>query len=158
MSSKPGVGTTFEIYLPAIAEGCERTAGNEPARVDGGGETVLLVEDDEPVRKLTGFALEHLGYTVLKAASGAEALRLIEEHPRPIDLLLVDVVMPVMSGRQLADEVQKRRPGVKVLYQSGYTDDAVVRHGILQAEVAFLHKPFTLASLGAKLREVLDRE
>jgi PAS domain S-box-containing protein len=155
--SEVGVGTSFKIYLPAIAENLSHTAAKQFVRTSRGTETVLLVEDDDAVRRLTIFALEHLGYTVLKAASGAEALRLMEDKTPKIDLLLTDVVMPQMSGRQVADALRKTRPDLKVLYQSGYTDDAIVRHGILQAEVDFLQKPYTLAALAAKVREVLDR-
>jgi PAS domain S-box-containing protein len=158
VDSEVSMGTTLRIYLPAIAEDLSRASVAEPARKASGGETILLVEDDEPVRKLTCFALEHLGYQVIPASGGADAMRLVEEQAKAADLLLVDVVMPVMSGRQLADSLRERFPTLKVLFQSGYTDDAVVRHGVLQSEVAFLHKPFTLAALATKVREVLDRE
>jgi len=156
--SEIDIGTVFKIYLPAVQEPTARVSKNEPLKGARGGETILLVEDEDPVRRLTAMALEHLGYTVIKAAHGPEALKLAGAAIGKIDLLLTDVVMPVMSGRQVAEALLARFPTLKVLYQSGYTDDAVVRHGILQSEVAFLQKPFTLAALATKVREVLDQD
>lgn len=155
--SELGIGTTLKIYLPAVPDRASKTSPAEPERLASGGEIILLVEDDDSVRRLTAKALEYLGYTVLKAASGQEALTLAEEQGGVIDLLLTDVVMPEISGNQLASMLVERYPRLKVLYQSGYTDDAVVRHGILQTDVAFLQKPFSLASLADKVREVLGR-
>ncbi len=157
--SEPGHGTTFKIYLPAIA--VVRKAGRSYqgcATVPRGTETVLLVEDEEAVRKVSCMALREAGYTVLEAGHGVEALRVAAETSGPIDLLVSDVVMPRMGGPQLAERLTAERPGLKVLYVSGYTDDAVVRHGILHEELAFLQKPFTPGALARKVREVLEQE
>jgi CheY-like chemotaxis protein len=117
----------------------------------------LLVEDEEAVRKITKLTLQSLGYTVLEAANGEEAFRVCERHLKPIQLLITDVVMPQLGGREVAERLSASRPGIKVLFLSGYTDDAVVRHGILTAEVAFMQKPFTALSLARKVREVLGQ-
>jgi len=127
----------------------------EPSASARGSETVLAVEDDEMVRALIRRMLETRGYTVLLASHGDEALRLLERHPGCIDLLMTDVVMPGMSGRDLADRVAELRPSIKVLYLSGYTDDAIVRHGVLEPGIAFLQKPFTADRLARRVREVL---
>jgi CheY-like chemotaxis protein len=121
-----------------------------------GTETILLVEDEDTVRLLVGDVLKEAGYTVLDAGNGSAALLLASEHAGPVHLLITDVVMPEMGGRQLVERLTPLRPDLKVLYLSGYTDDAVVRHGVLQAEVAFLQKPFTMAALTSKVRQVLD--
>jgi len=121
-----------------------------------GSETILLVEDDETMRALTRRLLVARGHTVLLASQGEEALRLAQRHDGRIHLLVTDVVMPGMSGRDLADRIVALLPGTKVLYLSGYTDDAIVRHGVLEPGVAFLQKPFTADALARKVREVLD--
>ncbi len=158
VDSEPGRGTTFRVYLPLEENAVPR---QKPAAVPvsspGGTETLLLVEDEEAVRGLTRMTLEAGGYRVLEASHGAEALRLAERHAEPIHLLVTDVVMPGMSGRELADRLTASRPGLRVLYLSGYTDDAVVRNGVLEAGVAFLQKPFGVDALARKVREVLDR-
>ena len=117
---------------------------------------MLLAEDDDAVRGLARMALEMYGYKVLEASDGEEALQMADEYQGPIHLLVTDVVMPGMGGQQLAERLRASRPGIKVLFQSGYTDDAVVRHGVLHAEAAFLQKPYTPTGIGLKVREVLD--
>jgi CheY-like chemotaxis protein len=154
--SKLGEGTTFNIYLPRVDDGSQTEAA-APIYPDmpRGTETILLVEDEEMVRTITQEILEELGYTVLVAANGAEALSLCEELDSRVDLVITDVVMPRMSGRELVDRLSSIWPKQKVLYMSGYTDDAVVRHGELQAGKNFIQKPFTPAALALKLRESL---
>jgi two-component system cell cycle sensor histidine kinase/response regulator CckA len=155
--SEVGQGTTFKVYLPRVEQRPPLDKPRlEPAVMPRGNETVLLVEDEDGVRALVRHVLEASGYTVLEARDGAEAVWVAGQHGGRIDLLLTDVVMPRMGGREVAERLAASHPGVKVLYLSGYTEDAVVRHGILQAEVAFLQKPFSPASLTAKVREVLD--
>jgi len=154
--SEPGKGASFKIYLPRIEEPIDDShAGSSlPAPVHGV-ETVLLVEDEDTVRDLTRDILEAHGYTVLEARHGAEALRISEQHSGAIDLMLTDVVMPEMGGREVAERLAVRRPETKVLYMSGYTDSAVVHHGVLDASTAFLQKPFSATVLVRKLREIL---
>ena len=123
----------------------------------GGRETVLLVEDDPSVRAVVAEVLTQQGYRVLRAPDGQAALELARGHPAAINLLLTDVVMPGMTGRELAEALTAVRPGLRVLYMSGYTDDAVVRHGVLEEGMPFLQKPFTPRALASKVREVLDR-
>ncbi len=122
-----------------------------------GSETILLAEDETVLLKLTGHVLRSYGYTVLEAARGHEAIRISAQHQGPIHLLISDVVMPELGGPQLALRIASLRPGIKTLFLSGYTDDTVVRHGVLHAEVAFLQKPFSPTMLAQKVREVLDQ-
>ena len=154
--SEPGHGTTFKIYLPRVDAPAERVAVASVAPVARGTETVLLAEDAAAVRAVARQVLERLGYTVLEAPDGELALHLAQRHAGPIHLLLTDVVMPGMSGRQLADRLALARPDMKVLYASGYTDDSVVRHGVLEEGTPYLQKPFTPESLARKVRDVLD--
>jgi two-component system, cell cycle sensor histidine kinase and response regulator CckA len=157
LESHPGLGTTVKIYLPVVAGPTEAPLHRAPSKLFQGGERVLLVEDEDPVRVVTALLLETLGYRVWQASSAEEALRLVQGSPERIDLLMTDVIMPGMSGRQLAESLRTQYRGLKVLFQSGHTDDTVVRQGILHAEVAFLQKPFTLETLARKVREALDR-
>jgi two-component system, cell cycle sensor histidine kinase and response regulator CckA len=153
--SEVGTGTKFTVLFPAEAA-VDRAAGEPLPVAPRGAETVLVVEDEDEVRRLVRIALEAQGYTVLETADADAAVRVLEAHPGPVHLLLTDVVMPGTGGRVLADAVRTRRPGVRVLYMSGYTDDAVIRHGVLGASDAFLQKPFTPLSLARKVRAVLD--
>jgi len=154
--SEPGRGTSFKIYLPQVDATAEGAIAAPGARVARGTETVLLVEDAAAVRAVTKQILERQGYTVLEAPNGDAALRVAEKHDGPIHLLLTDVVMPLLSGRQMAEQLVRVRPDTKVLYASGYTDDSVVRHGVLELGTAYLQKPFSPESLAHKVREVLD--
>jgi len=154
VSSEVGKGTTFRIYLPVV-EGVPETAEVHGAG-SGGSETVLLVEDEAKLRSLVRRVLETEGYLVLEALDCMEALLIASRHKGHIHMLLTDVVMPVMSGCELAERLAKRRPEMKILYMSGYTDDRIFRHGILESGVAFLQKPFAPESLAHKVREVLD--
>jgi CheY-like chemotaxis protein len=156
--SEPGQGTTFKLYFPRVFEPlAESSSGDSSSTKRSGGETILVVEDEQAVRDLTVRILQQLGYAILTAASGAEALEICQAHTGHIDLLLTDVVMPNMSGRQLADHLQVSRPQTKVLFLSGYTENTVVHHGVLDAGVDFLPKPFSRENLSKKLREVLTK-
>jgi CheY-like chemotaxis protein len=156
--SEPGQGTTFKLYFPRVREPVSDSPESEAALARrSGGETILVVEDESSVRDLTVRILRQLGYTILTASCGDEALDISRSHAGPIDLLLTDVVMPNMSGRQLADTLLASRPGTKVLFLSGYTENTVVHHGVLDAGVDFLPKPFSRENLARKLREVLAR-
>ncbi|MEA2696438.1 MAG: two-component system, cell cycle sensor histidine kinase and response regulator CckA, partial [Myxococcales bacterium] len=154
--SELGAGTTFKVYLPRTDRALVAAPGSEPAITLGGTETILLVEDEEQVRVVASAILRRSGYQVLEASNGEEALLLLKDSSVKIELLLTDVVMPRMSGRKLAEQVARLRPALKLLFASGYTDDAVVRHGVLDAGVAFLQKPFTPHALLSKVRQVLD--
>jgi len=155
VSSVPGRGTSFQIYLPRSDE--KTTSGPRPSAGSSlGTETVLVVEDEAAVRNLVRAVLERKGYVVFVAHDGAAALDLVDKHTGAIHVLLTDVVMPGMNGRELAERIVKDHPGVRILYMSGYMDDAVMRHGIVESGVAFLQKPFTPLALARKVREVLD--
>ena len=155
--SEPGKGTVFRIYLPRLDREETPQASKERTRT-GGSETVLLVEDEEAVRKLGERVLSAAGYTVLAASNGPDALALCLQHAGAIDILLTDVVMPQMSGRQLAEQALANRPQMKVLYASGYTEDAIVHHGVLNPGVRFISKPFSAVDLTSKVRQVLDEK
>ena len=154
--SEPGQGTVFKIYLPAVAESPEMAAaaGQEtPAAAIR--STILLVEDEEQVRNLTRTMLARQGHRILNAGSAADALALARDTSEPIDLLLTDIVMPQMSGLELAKEIRALRPGIRVLFMSGYTGNNVVSQGIIDADTPFIQKPFTAAALDRKVQEVL---
>jgi len=156
--SEVGVGTTFKIYLPAVDEQATEpdAAAVRPESV-AGTETILLAEDEEMVRNLARESLKMHGYTVLEAANAGEALSICQQHEGPIHLLLTDVVMPRMSGRELAEQLAGLRPGVRVLYMSGYPDQSIVHHGLLDGDIAFIGKPFTPDALVLKVVEVLQQ-
>ncbi len=155
--SEPGQGTTIKIYLPKVkgdvgAEEKERTSVSKFS----GSETVLIVEDDDSLRKFAHKALQQYGYKVLKAENGEDALRVSEAHDGSIDLLITDVVMPKVSGKETAERLQTLYPHIKIIFMSGYTDDAIVRHGVLTPGLNFIQKPFSPEGLARKVREVLD--
>jgi len=155
--SEPDKGTTFKVYLPQVVE--EASLSAEPSRAEllpSGKETILLAEDDEQVREIASRILSELGYRVIEATNGEEALKEISQSTIKIDILLTDVVMPQIGGKELSEHLRNERPGTKIAFLSGYTADAIVNHGVLDAGVPFLHKPFTPGELARKVREVLD--
>jgi PAS domain S-box-containing protein len=157
--SEPGLGTTFKIYLPRVDESLEemreKVTGKE---LPHGGETILVVEDEEDVRGLAVRVLERQGYTVLETSCGDDALVLMRERKEPIHMILTDVVMPRMNGRQLAERLIPLHPKMKVLYMSGYADNAIVHHSVLEEGVNYIQKPFSIDELARKVREVLDKD
>ena len=153
--SEPGLGTTFRIYFPRSMEEGEVREDDEEIPAASGGGTVLLVEDDEMVRDMTTVMLEALGYTVLVAGSPEDAVRFCGKREEPIDLLMTDVVMPGMNGAELRDRIEAIRPGIKVLFMSGYTSKVIVHHGVLEEGVNFLQKPFTMKDLARMVRAVI---
>ena len=156
--SEPGKGTAFKIYLSRVDEPLEEVGEKVVQKeLTGRGETILVVEDEEEVRKLAVQILRRQGYTVLEASQGNEASHICEQHKGPIHLMVMDVVMPGMNGRELAKSLEPHHPEMKVLYMSGYTDDAIVHHGVLEKGLSFLQKPFTIDGLLRKVREVLDK-
>jgi two-component system cell cycle sensor histidine kinase/response regulator CckA len=157
VDSEVGRGTTVRISLPpAIDQGKDEEARSE--RQSAGAETILLVEDEAGVRRLASEMLARQGYGVIEAASGAEALRIWQERAAAINMVLTDVIMPEMSGSELARELNRLCPALRIAYMSGYTDDILAQHGILETKTPFLHKPFTLDSLARTVRSVLDRK
>ena len=157
VDSEPGLGTTFKIYLPRVDEVTEPLEPRtDPVELRQGTETVLLVEDEEMVRALVGDVLERNGYRVLEAPGGPKAIEIAEQHEGHINLLLTDVVMPGMSGRELAEELTRLRPELKVLYMSGYTAEAPSDRGLSNQGTPFLQKPFTPPALMQRVRDLLD--
>jgi len=154
--SELGTGTTFKVYLLRTDRVLLAAPPSELPIALRGTETILLVEDEEQVRVVASAILSRNGYQVLEASNPEDALLILKDSSLKIELLLTDVVMPRMSGRKLAEQVERLRPELKLLFASGYTDDAVVRHGVLDAGVAFLQKPFTPQALLSKVRQVLD--
>jgi CheY-like chemotaxis protein len=156
VESELGKGTTFRIYLPRYDHVPAGMATPPPPSTLRGEETILLVEDDEQVRGMMRALLRRQGYQVLEAQNGGEAFLVCEKHVGRIDVLLTDVVMPRMSGRELGERLVRSRPELKVLYMSGYAEHAVVHQGVVEPGIAYLPKPITPAALLRKLREVLD--
>ena len=155
VDSTPGAGTSFRVYFPSIDAPPSAVERNSAAELPRGTETVLLVEDATAVRTVIRQVLERLGYTVLDAADGQLALEVAARHHGPIDLVVTDIVMPALGGRELAERLRRVRPDIRILYTSGYTDDAVVRSGVLDAQFVFMQKPFTPEILASKVREAL---
>jgi len=156
--SERGLGTTFKIYFPRVDDPLTEAEREFMGEIPRGKEVILLVEDDREVRRLTAEILSRQGYRVLEAANGGEALLISEQHEGPIHLMLTDVIMPVMTGWQLAKRLSSSHPDMRVLYMSGYTDDCVVRNGLLEQGLDFIQKPFAMDGLSRKVRAVLDKE
>jgi two-component system, cell cycle sensor histidine kinase and response regulator CckA len=156
--SEPGRGTRFDIYFPRHAGSGPRAADEaiDAGDTPTGSETILLVEDDEAIRVLLRQVLKETGYTVLDARDATEALRVANHHRGPIQLVVTDVILPQLSGPELAGRLTATRPNLRVIYISGYTDDEIVRRGVSTAKTAFLQKPFTPDALTRTVREVLD--
>jgi nitrogen-specific signal transduction histidine kinase/ActR/RegA family two-component response regulator len=155
--SELGRGTTFKIYFPQVQSALEAPRVRiMPTEVAGGNETVLLVEDEPVVRELAAATLREKGYTVVEAVNGEEGLRMARQHDGKIDLVLTDVVMPVMGGKEMADALSTSHPDTKILFTSGYTEDAMGHHGVLRPGILFLQKPYMTTALSRKVREVLD--
>jgi CheY-like chemotaxis protein len=158
VESELGQGTTFKVYLPAVAETPEQHNDTTlPQPAVGGAEAILLVEDDPDLRELLARTLTRHGYQLVEAATGVEALQIIRDMTVPIDLLITDAVLPGLPGPAVAREAEILRPGIRVLFVSGYTDDAMLRLGLLNENQAFLQKPFGSAALLRKVRQQLDR-
>jgi two-component system, cell cycle sensor histidine kinase and response regulator CckA len=156
--SEIGYGTTFKVYLPSVDRPKHSSLHAEASDILQGHETILLIEDDDQVRVVTGSILRNNGYRVIEARNATEAFACSAAHAAPIDLLLTDVIMPQLSGPEVAKRLAPARPDMKVLFMSGYTDDSIVRHGVLSEAVSFLAKPITVATLTTKVREVLDAQ
>jgi two-component system, cell cycle sensor histidine kinase and response regulator CckA len=157
--SEQDKGTTFKVYLPAVqAEIAAAEKSFQSEKDLRGSETVLVVEDNEMAREVACDILERLGYTVLSAAGGKDALNLLSAYVGPVNLLLTDVVMPDMDGKTLFGKISRIRPGIRALFMSGYTQNVIAHHGVLDEGVRFIQKPFTYQALAAKVSEVLKRK
>jgi two-component system cell cycle sensor histidine kinase/response regulator CckA len=156
VESAPGRGARFDVYLPRAFDRAAVEDRGRPAPDARPGEVVLLVEDDSMLRRVAADILQAAGYLVLEAASGDEALLLSRGHAEALPLMVTDIVMPGMSGRELAERLAAERPGMRVLYISGYTDDEILRHGIAAGTVDLLEKPFSPEALAAAVRRILD--
>jgi two-component system cell cycle sensor histidine kinase/response regulator CckA len=157
VESAPGQGSTFTIFLPSHAGAALAEAGEpDPRALPRGHETLLLVEDEASVRSSARRLLERHGYTVIEARHGAEALRIMEEAGRQVDLVLTDLVMPEMGGREMVERLRARHPGIKVLFMSGYSERAVAQGGVMPPGTGFMEKPFTVEQLTRRTREILD--
>jgi two-component system, cell cycle sensor histidine kinase and response regulator CckA len=156
--SEPGIGTTFTALFPATTQ--PHTANETPPAVprQRGGETVVVVEDEDAIREVTRRILTRNGYSVLTAATGPDAIGLIERHQGLIDLLITDVIMPQMLGKEVAEQAQVLRPGIRILFMSGYAQPVLAAQGTLDAGVMLVEKPFSEAALLARVRQVLDAE
>jgi len=154
--TEPGIGSTFKIYLPCVDSVFEVASPNDQVEhVKAGSQTILIVEDEAALLEVTCQSLKEVGYAILAAQGPAEAIRMSENHPGTIHLMVTDVIMPEMSGAQLAGHLSSLRPEMKVLYVSGYTDDTIVRHGVLETGLSFLQKPFSPKTLAQKVGELL---
>ena len=156
--SRPGLGTQFEVFLPRLECDADIAAAVPILSLLGGSETVLVVEDQDDVRRLAVDALRSYGFRVLETASGGDALVLVQHHSGPIHLMLTDVVMPRMTGKELAERLKNHRPLMQVLFMSGYAEDVIAHHGVLDQGVDFIPKPFTPEGLARKVREMLGRD
>jgi len=155
--SHPGQGTTFKVYLPlADLPATERTEKKQEAQVLRGTETVMVVEDEAAVRSLAAKVLERNGYSVMVAEDGPACLEFLSQHDGPLDLLLTDVVLPGMNGRELHERLKERFPGIKALYMSGYSKDIITHRGVLDQGIPFIQKPFSVEALTIRVKEVLD--
>ncbi|HEX6616743.1 MAG TPA: GAF domain-containing protein [Gemmatimonadales bacterium] len=156
VASEPGEGTSFQVYLPEYGGPMEPAAVTPVPQSPRGEETILVVEDEPAVRRMTARSLAGQGYAILEAENGAQALEVLQRLPGPVDLVLTDVVMPVLNGRELGEQLAARRPGLRVLFMSGYTDDDIIRRGLMRPGSPFIQKPFLPGALARKVREVLD--